>query len=170
MKKKMLAYISQVVKSCGQVPLGRRFGEYKNLLWDNDRGVLLQTLDNTFEHLEGQNLVIVKRVYDDLQKDFPENPKPANGKRKNAKPKAAATNKATWKDLDWREKWRIIDHVLAYVGQRVDTEQKTHGDALAKHYDIATEARYSEAGTVISIIQGMRNSPDVLEKELDKQL
>ena len=153
MKEKMLAYISQVVKSCGQVPLGGRFGEYKNLLWDDDRGVFLQTLDNTFEHLEDQNLVIVKRIHDDLQKDFPENPKPA-----------------TWKDLDWREKWRIIDHVLAYVGQRVDTEQKTHGDALAKRYDIATEARYSEAGTVISIIQGMRNSPDIVEKELNKQL
>ncbi len=89
---------------------------------------------------------------------------------KNAKAKAAATNTATWKDLDWHEKWRIIDHVLAYVGQRVDAEQKTHRDALAKGYDIATEARHSEAGNIIAIIQGMRNSPDVLEKELDKQL
>ncbi len=77
---------------------------------------------------------------------------------------------ATWKDLDWREKWNIIDHVLTIVGQRVDSERKTHSEALAKRYDITTEARYSEAGTVISIIQGMKNSLDVVEKQLDKQL
>ena len=35
---------------------------------------------------------------------------------------------ATWKDLDWREKWNIIDHVLTIVGQRVDSERKTHGE------------------------------------------
>ena len=77
---------------------------------------------------------------------------------------------ATWKDLDWREKWNIIDRILATVGQRVDSEQKTHSEALAKRYDIATEARYSEAGTVIAIIQGMRNNLDELERQLDKQL
>ena len=77
---------------------------------------------------------------------------------------------ATWKDLDWHEKWNIINHVLTIVGQRVDSEMKTHSEALAKRYDIATEARYSEAGTVIAIIQGMKNNLDVLEKQLNEQL
>ena len=77
---------------------------------------------------------------------------------------------ATWKDLDWHEKWNLIDRVLAMVGERVNAEQKTHGEALSKHYDIATEARYSEAGNIIAIIQGMRNSLDVLEKQLNEQL
>ena len=77
---------------------------------------------------------------------------------------------ATWKDLDWREKWRIINHVLTIVGQRVDKERCVHRDALLKRYDIATEARSSEAGTIISIIQGMKNSLDVLEKQLNKEL
>ena len=77
---------------------------------------------------------------------------------------------ATWKDLDWREKWNIIDHVLAIVGQRVDERADTHDKALRANYNIATEARYSEAGTVIAIIRGLRNSLDVVEKQLDKQL
>lgn len=79
-------------------------------------------------------------------------------------------NMATWKDLDWREKWNIIDHVLTIVGQRVDSERKTHSEALAKRYDITTEARYSETGTIISIIQGMKNNLDAVEKQLDKRL
>ena len=77
---------------------------------------------------------------------------------------------ATWKDLDWREKWNIIDHILASVGQRVDKERCEHRDALLERYDIATEARSSEAGTIIAIIQGMRNNLDELERQLDKQL
>ena len=77
---------------------------------------------------------------------------------------------ATWKDLDWREKWSIIDHVLTIVGLRVGERASTHDKALRANYNIATEARYSEAGTIIAIIQGMKNSLDVLEKKLNEQL
>ena len=73
---------------------------------------------------------------------------------------------ATRKDLDWREKWSIIDHVLTIVGQRVVAYDK----ALRANYTLATDARYSEAGTIIAILQGMKNSLDVLEKKLNEQL
>lgn len=77
---------------------------------------------------------------------------------------------ATWKDLDWREKWSIIDHVLTIVGQRVNEREVAYDKALRANYNIATEARYSEAGAIISIIQGMKNSLDALEKKLNEQL
>lgn len=77
---------------------------------------------------------------------------------------------ATWKDLDWREKWNIIDHVLTIVGQRVNDRCKAYSKDLSDYYDIATEARYSEAGNIVAIIQGLKNSLDAVEKELNKQL
>ena len=77
---------------------------------------------------------------------------------------------ATWKDLDWREKWSIIDQVLTIVGLRVGEERKAQAESLARRYDIVTEARVSEAEKVIAIIQGMKNSLDVLEKKLNEQL
>ena len=73
---------------------------------------------------------------------------------------------ASWKDIDWHEKWQVIDRILAMVGERVDQEHKQHLESLSKRYDIATEARASEAGTVIAIIQGMRNNLWDIEKKI----
>lgn len=77
---------------------------------------------------------------------------------------------ATWKDLDWREKWNIIDQVLTIVGLRVGEERKAQAESLARRYDIVTEARVSEAEKVIAIIQGMKNDLDAVEKRLDERL
>ena len=77
---------------------------------------------------------------------------------------------ATWKDLDWREKWNIIGHVLTIVGQRVNEREDAYDKALRANYNIATEARCSEAGSIAAIIQGMKNSLDMLEKQLNEQL
>lgn len=73
---------------------------------------------------------------------------------------------ATWKDLDWREKWDVIDRILAIVGERLEQERAEHLGSLTKKYDIATEARVSEAGTIMVIVQGMRNDLRGIEKQL----
>jgi hypothetical protein len=73
---------------------------------------------------------------------------------------------ATWKDIDWREKWQVIDRILVLAGEKVEEERTKHRDALAEKYDNNTEARFSEAGTILAIIQGMRNNLWDLEKQI----
>lgn len=60
----------------------------------------------------------------------------------------------------------IIDKVLAYVGQRVENRRVAHLESVAKRYDIATEARMSEDGTIMAIVQGLRNNLYDVEKLL----
>ena len=67
---------------------------------------------------------------------------------------------------DWKKKWAMIDKVLAIVAEKVDEEQKKHLKSLAKGYDIATEARASEAGTILAMIVGLRNNLWDIEKQL----
>ena len=73
-KKEMMEYISEIVKSCGQVPLGGNFGIFRNLMWDDEKGVLLQTMDKPsgyiFPKLADKSIVVIKAVYEDLKKDF----------------------------------------------------------------------------------------------------
>ena len=63
-KKEMMAFIDKVVKECGQVPLGTGFGKFRNLMWDDERGTVLQTM--TYPN----GYIIIKAIYDDLKKDF----------------------------------------------------------------------------------------------------
>ena len=61
---------------------------------------------------------------------------------------------------------QMIDKVLAYVGQTFENRRLEHEKALSKYYNIATEARASEAFTAVAIIQGMRNNLYDIQKEL----
>ena len=60
----------------------------------------------------------------------------------------------------------MIDKVLAYVGQAFENRRLEHEKALSKYYNIATEARASEALNAVAIIQGMRNNLYDIQKEL----
>ena len=61
---------------------------------------------------------------------------------------------------------QMIDKVLAYVGQRVNDRADKNWKALSEHYNTATEARASEDGMIVAIIQGMRNNLYDIQKEL----
>lgn len=73
-KKEMMGFISRVVKECGQVPLGSKFGIFRNLMWDGKQGVLLQTMTApngyVFPRLADKSNTVVKAIYEDLKKDF----------------------------------------------------------------------------------------------------
>ena len=73
-KKEMLSYISGLTQELGQIPLPNKFGFYTNLMWDDDQGVLLQTMVKPsgyiFPKLSDRSYQVVKAVYDDLKKDF----------------------------------------------------------------------------------------------------
>lgn len=73
-KKEMMAFIDKVVKECGQVPLGTGFGKFRNLMWDANKGVLLQTMTApngyVFPRLADKGYIIIKAIYEDLKKDF----------------------------------------------------------------------------------------------------
>ena len=60
----------------------------------------------------------------------------------------------------------IIDKVLALVGQRFEDRRLEHEKALSKYYNIATEARASEAFTAVAIIQGLRNDLYNVQKQI----
>lgn len=60
----------------------------------------------------------------------------------------------------------IIEKVLAYVGQRVNDRADENWKTLSKNYNMATEARASEDGMIVAIIQGMRNNLYDVQKEL----
>lgn len=70
----MMGFISRVVKECGQVPLGTGFGKFRNLMWDDKQGVLLQTMTApngyVFPRLADKSNTVVKAIYEDLKKDF----------------------------------------------------------------------------------------------------
>jgi hypothetical protein len=74
--KEMLEFISKFTKSCGQIPLGTAFGKYRNLMWDDERGVLLQTMTPPngyiFPRLEEMSRTVIKAIYNDLHYDFAE--------------------------------------------------------------------------------------------------
>ena len=61
---------------------------------------------------------------------------------------------------------QMIDKVLAYVGQRVNDRADKNWKTLSEHYNMATEARASEDGMIVAIIQGMRNNLYDIQKEL----
>lgn len=73
-KKEMLEFINRIVKECGQVQLGPDFGKFRNLMWDDEDGVLLQTMSAPngyiFPRLADKSYPIVKAIYTDLKKDF----------------------------------------------------------------------------------------------------
>ena len=73
-KKEMLAFINRVVKECGQVQLGAKFGIFRNLMWDDEQGVLLQTMTAphgyVFPKLSDRGYIVVSAIYNDLKKDF----------------------------------------------------------------------------------------------------
>lgn len=73
-RKEMMAFIDRVVKECGQIPLGTGFGKFRNLMWDADKGVLLQTMTApngyVFPRLADKSNTVVKAIYEDLKKDF----------------------------------------------------------------------------------------------------
>lgn len=60
----------------------------------------------------------------------------------------------------------IIDKVLAYIGQKVEDRRVAHLESVAKRYDVATEARMSEDGIIVAIVQGLRNNLYDVQKEL----
>ena len=73
-KKEMLAFINRVVKECGQIQLGAKFGIFRNLMWDDEQGVLLQSMTAPngyiFPKLSDMGYVVVSTIYNDLKKGF----------------------------------------------------------------------------------------------------
>jgi hypothetical protein len=73
-KKEMLAFINRVVKECGQIQLSTNLGKFRNLMWDDEQGVLLQTMTAPngyiFPKLADKSYLVVSAVYTDLKKDF----------------------------------------------------------------------------------------------------
>ena len=72
---KELEYINRVVKELGQVVLGGNFGPYFNLMWEDDKhGVVLEKLVGedgySFKHLRTMGKDFIRKVYEDLKKDF----------------------------------------------------------------------------------------------------
>jgi hypothetical protein len=73
---------------------------------------------------------------------------------------------ATWQELDQCEKWDAIDRILALVAERLEQERAENLGLLTKKYDIATEARVSQTGKIMAIVQGMRNDLRDIERQL----
>lgn len=60
----------------------------------------------------------------------------------------------------------IIEKVLAHVGSIVNDRMLDHEETLRRNYSIPTEARASEDGMIVAIIQGLRNNLYDVQKKL----
>lgn len=73
-KKEMLDFINRIVKECGQVRLSPNLGIFCNLMWDDEQGVLLQTMTPPngyiFPKLADKGYLVVGAIYTDLKQDF----------------------------------------------------------------------------------------------------
>lgn len=71
---KELEFITRVVKECGQIPLDSNFGKDFNLLWDDEKGILVESFVGEygydFTELKEKGDAFVKKLYDELKKDF----------------------------------------------------------------------------------------------------
>lgn len=73
-RTEMTVFITKIAKDCGQTPLDSFCGKYFNLMYDTDRGVVVESLEknNTYGFTEISRLSDkdIRNIYKSLSIDF----------------------------------------------------------------------------------------------------